>query len=51
MKLTKGKIAKLYNKKNQTLRNKKLKNLHRTLSSIKNRQNVNLSNKTLKRTR
>ena len=51
MKLTKGKIAKLYNKKNQTLRNKKPNNLHRSMSSIKNRQNVNLSNKTLKRSR
>ncbi len=51
MKLTKGKIAKLYNKKNQTLRNNKPKNLHRGGTSTKNRQNVNLSNKTMKRSR
>ena len=51
MKLTKGKIAKLYNKKNQTLRNNKPKNLHRAVSSIKSKQQLNLSNKTLKRSR
>jgi hypothetical protein len=51
MKLTKGKIAKLYNKKNQTLRNNKPKNLHRVVASIKNKQRLNLSNKTLKKSR
>ena len=51
MKLTKGKIAKLYNKKKQTLRNNKQKNQVRTVSTTKNKQRLNLSNKTLKRTR
>jgi hypothetical protein len=51
MKLTKGKIAKLYNKKKQTLRNNKQKNQARIVSTIKNKQRLNLSNKTLKRTR
>ncbi len=51
MKLTKGKIAKLYNKKNQTLRNNKPKNQHRIVSSVKNRKNLNLSNKTVKKSR
>ena len=51
MKLTKGKIAKLYNKKKQTLRNNKHKNQARIKSTIKNKQCLNLSNKTLKRAR
>ena len=51
MKLTKGKIAKLYNKKKQTLRNNKPKNQARIVSTIKNKQRLNLSNKTLKRAR
>ena len=51
MKLTKGKIAKLYNKKKQTLRNNKHKNQARIVSTIKNKKRLNLSNKTLKQTR
>jgi hypothetical protein len=49
MKLTKGKIAKLYNKKKQTLRNHKHKNHPYVASTIKQKQRLNLSNKTLKR--
>ena len=48
MKLTKVKIAKLYNKKNQTLRNKKTNNQCRSCYTIKNTQRLNLANKTLK---
>lgn len=51
MKLTKGKIAKLYNKKNQTLKNNKQKKQHHVSYTIKNKQRLNLSNKTLKRAR
>ena len=51
MKLTKGKIAKLYNKNKQTLRNHKHKNRPRIVSTIKNKKRLNLSNKTLKQTR
>lgn len=51
MKLTKGKIAKLYNKNKQTLRNHKHKNLPHVTCTIKKKQRLNLSNKTLKRAR
>ena len=51
MKLTKGKISKLYNKTKQTLRNNKHKNQTRVAYTIKNKQRLNLSNKTLKRAR
>ena len=51
MKLTKGKIEKLYNKKNQTFRNNKHKNQPHVKSTTKNKQRLNLSNKTIKRRR
>ena len=51
MKLTKGKIEKLYNKKNQTFRNKKHKNHPYVKSTIKNKQRLNISNQTMKRVR
>jgi hypothetical protein len=51
MKLTKGKIAKLYNKNKQTLRNHKHTNQQQVASTIKKKKRLNLSNKTLKRTR
>ena len=51
MKLTKGKIEKLYNKQKQTFRNTKHKNQSHVKSSIKNKQRLNLSNKTIKRRR
>ena len=51
MKLTKCKIAKLYNKNKQTLRNHKHKNRPHVVSTLKKKQRLNLSNKTLKRPR
>ena len=51
MKLTKGKIEKLYNKKNQTFKNNKRKNQPHVKSTIKNKQRLNLSKKTIKRRR
>ena len=51
MKLTRGKIEKLYNKKNQTFKNNKPKNQPHTKTSLKNKQRVNLSKKTLKQRR
>ncbi len=51
MKLTKGKIEKLYNKQKQTFRNNKRTNQPRVKSTIKNKQRLNLSKKTLKQRR
>jgi hypothetical protein len=51
MKLTRGKIEQLYNKKNQTFKNNKYKNHPHIKTSIKNKQRLNLSKKTLKQRR
>ena len=57
MNLTKGKIAKLYNKKNQTAKKRNInkKNLQKKnlnnykITTIRHNQNLNLANKSLKR--
>jgi archaellum component FlaC len=48
MKLTKGKIRKLYNKKNQTLKKYKNKKASYERKSFRNKKQVNLARKTLK---
>jgi hypothetical protein len=52
MKLTKGKILKLYNKKKQTLKKykpNKCDNTSSKIKSFKNKKSINLANKSLKR--
>ena len=50
MKLTKGKISKLYNKKNQSLKRKNYKKgTSFKTKTFRNKRNINLANKSLKR--
>jgi len=50
MKLTKGKISKLYNKKNQSLKRKNSKkSASFKTKTFRNKRNINLANKSLKR--
>jgi len=49
MKLTKGKIRKLYNKKNQTLKKYKNKKASYERKTFRNKKSVNLARKTLKK--
>jgi hypothetical protein len=50
MKLTKGKLSKLFNKKKQSRKKKKYnKKKHRRNTYNNNNKNINLANKTLKR--
>jgi hypothetical protein len=48
MKLTKGKISKLYNKKRQSFKRPKKKKLSNKLRTFRNRKHLNLARKTLK---
>ena len=47
MKLTKGKISKLYNKKKQTVRKRK-EGGYKNKNTFRNKKHLNLANKTLK---
>ena len=49
MKLTKGKISKLYNKNNQSLKKNIKKNILSESKTFRRKQNVNLDRKSLKR--
>lgn len=49
MKLTKGKISKLYNKKKQSLKNKKIKQNNKKKLTFRKHNKINLSIKTLKK--
>lgn len=49
MKLTKGKISKLYNKKKQSLKKAKKRKLSHKRRTFRNKRKVNLARKTLKR--
>jgi hypothetical protein len=48
MKLTKGKISKLYNKKRQSLKKPKRKKLSNKIRTFRNKKYLNLARKTLK---
>jgi hypothetical protein len=48
MKLTKGKISKLYNKKRQSFKRPKKRNLSNKIKTFRNKRYLNLARKTLK---
>jgi len=48
MKLTKGKISKLYHKKKQTVRKRKERGGYKNKNTFRNKKHLNLANKTLK---
>jgi hypothetical protein len=48
MKLTKGKISKLYNKKRQSFKRPKRKKLSNKIRTFRNKKHLNLARKTLK---
>ena len=49
MKLTKGKIRKLYNKRNQTLKKYRNKRVSYERKTFRNKRSINLARKTLKK--